>query len=79
MWLQRIMIQQANSEKNSELKVLLVEDCQITQTIVKACLHSVCKMTVVETLQDADRALRTEEFDLAILDVMLPDGNGFEF
>lgn len=66
-------------DKSKAHKVLLIEDCQITQTIVKACLHSVCSITVVESLQEADRVLKSNDFDLAILDVMLPDGNGFEF
>lgn len=60
-------------------KVLLVEDCQMAQTLVKACLHSICDIKTVETLKDARSAMETGNFDLLILDVQLPDGSGFDF
>ncbi len=62
---------------NSE--VLIVEDRTDMQKTIGASLKGVCKLTFVGTLAEAKNALKTKRFDLCLLDVMLPDGNGFSF
>ena len=59
------------------VKVLLVEDLPEYQAIVKGILGSQFEVRAVDTLARAKELLAREEFDLAILDAVLPDGDGF--
>lgn len=60
-------------------KVLLVEDMPDMQLIVSKAIGEACDLTTAGTLAEAERALTGREYALLILDVRLPDGNGFEF
>ena len=60
-------------------EVLIVEDRTDMQMTIGASLQGVCKLTFVSTLAEAREALKSKRFDLCLLDVMLPDGNGFSF
>jgi DNA-binding response OmpR family regulator len=60
-------------------RVLLVEDNLTTQKIVQATLAEKYEVACVTTLRDAEKHLRTQKPALLILDVNLPDGDGFEF
>lgn len=62
---------------NSE--VLVIEDRTDMQMTIGASLEGVCKLTFVTTLSEAKLVLKTKRFDLCLLDVMLPDGDGFSF
>ncbi len=62
---------------NSE--VLVVEDRTDIQKTIGASLKGVCTLTFVSTLADAKKVLKTKKFELCLLDVMLPDGDGFSF
>ena len=62
---------------NSE--VLLVEDRTDMQMTIRASLKGACKLTIVSTLAEAKKILRTKRFELCLLDVTLPDGDGFSF
>ena len=61
------------------MKILLVEDNQI---LAKGLIYSLeqKKYQVIHTLnvENTLKILKTEKIDLAILDVSLPDGNGFD-
>lgn len=61
------------------MKILLVEDNEI---LVKGLIYSLeqKKYQVIHTLnvENTLKILKTEKIDLAILDVSLPDGNGFD-
>ena len=61
------------------MKILLVEDNEI---IAKGLIYSLeqKKYQVIHTLnvENTLKILKTEKIDLAILDVSLPDGNGFD-
>ena len=61
------------------MKILLVEDNEI---LAKGLIYSVeqKKYQVIHTLnvENTLKILKTEKIDLAILDVSLPDGNGFD-
>lgn len=62
----------------SSARILLVEDNPVDQSIVTAALTKY-QVTKAGTVADANTALARELFDLVILDINLPDGNGFEF
>jgi len=59
--------------------ILLVEDALSTQLIVKSLIEDICELTCVGTLNDAEKKLSAHDYNLLILDVELPDGNGFDF
>jgi len=58
--------------------VLLIEDNQVTQVIVQSTLKGICRVEVVSTAQEAVARLSQSRFELILLDVNLPDGDGFE-
>lgn len=58
--------------------VLLVEDSPVTQSIVKAALKDVCDLHVVDCVAAAMEAVTNSSFELILLDINLPDGDGFE-
>ena len=59
--------------------ILLVEDSTDCQILVKETLSKVAVVRVANSLQEARTALSREKFDLIILDLSLPDGDGMEF
>jgi len=58
---------------------MLIEDSPSVQLVVKDTFQQSCLVTVVGTLADAKKQLETQTFDLLLLDVQLPDGDGFKF
>lgn len=58
--------------------ILYVEDDPELAVLVPEILGNEGRTTVVTTLAQARRALREEKFDLAILDLELPDGYGLD-
>ncbi|MBX9767988.1 MAG: response regulator transcription factor [Bdellovibrionales bacterium] len=61
-------------EKN---KVLLVEDATDVQLIVRASLDHFCEVECVKTVAEAESKISSRSYSLFILDVNLPDGQGF--
>lgn len=59
-------------------RVLLVEDSHVTQSIVRSALKDVCDLTTVDCMAAAIDIINKGEFDLIILDINLPDGDGFQ-
>ncbi|MFL0584369.1 response regulator [Solibacillus silvestris] len=59
-------------------KILIVEDEQYMQELMRIQLQSQFDLTLCENGADALQIFKTKEFDLIILDVMLPFINGFE-
>lgn len=61
------------------MKILLVEDNEILAKVLIYSLEQK-KYQVIHTLnvENTLKILKTEKIDLAILDVSLPDGNGFD-
>lgn len=61
-------------------KVLIIEDEEDICKLLKANLVAVGYDAIaVATVGEARKALNIEKPDVVILDVMLPDGNGFDF
>ena len=60
-------------------KILLVED---NEMIVKGLVYSLSKegfeTDIAYNAQEAESKIESNVYDIIILDVMLPDGNGFE-
>jgi two-component system KDP operon response regulator KdpE len=68
---------------DDKARILLVEDEELNRTLVKAVLTRAAVAAVRDatlldagTLADARRCLSTEEVDLILLDMNLPDGHG---
>ena len=60
-------------------KILLVEDNEAIQKGLKYSLEQECfEVEIASDVKNAKDKLTKNEFDLVILDVMLPDGSGFE-
>jgi DNA-binding response OmpR family regulator len=55
---------------------LLVEDDLDTKNVVETLLQGRAIIVSVETIEAALHKISHEKFDLAILDLLLPDGNG---
>lgn len=60
-------------------KILVIEDSPEYQLMVKNSLGRNLAVTVCPNLTEARKAMRAGDIDLIILDVMLPDGSGFDF
>ncbi len=60
-------------------RILVVEDTPEIQKIIKYTLGSQHNLTIADTISKAESKLEKDIFDIILLDVVLPDGNGFYF
>lgn len=61
------------------MQILLVEDNKsITKALTYNLEQNKYKVLSAETVAEAKELLKTEKIDLIILDITLPDGNGFD-
>lgn len=60
-------------------QILLVEDSKDIVQMVEQAIGGIATVRWVPALSGTMEALSSQEFDLLILDVELPDGNGIEF
>jgi len=61
------------------LRVLLVEDNRVNQALATALLKkSGCAVRLAEDGRQAIEVLRTEDFDLVLMDVCMPEMDGYE-
>ncbi len=61
------------------MRILVVEDHRATRTMVESALHEAGHtVDAVEYVAQAEGLLREREYDVAVLDWMLPDGSGVD-
>lgn len=60
-------------------RILLVEDCKEIYQMVVQSASQIADLTWAKSVQEAREAIAKHNFDLILLDVELPDGNGIEF
>lgn len=60
-------------------KILAVEDEITTQVLLQRCLGLKYELVIAPSLERARHSLESFKPDLVLLDIYLPDGNGFEF
>lgn len=63
---------------DSKIRILHVEDSIDIAMIVAKILESVAQIKRVETLEQARQIMSTGPFDIALLDLVLPDGSGLD-
>lgn len=68
----------ANAKSQGKARVLHVEDDADICDVVALILGDLSRITTASTLAQARQRLRSEIFDLVLLDIGLPDGNGLE-
>lgn len=59
--------------------ILLVEDAEEIYPLVKKSLRSIANIVWAKDLASAKALMAKEDFDLVLLDMYLPDGNGVDF
>lgn len=62
-----------------EDRILVVDDAVDHQLLVRKSLEKICRIVPAHSLAEADQELAKNSFSLILLDVVLPDGDGFNF
>ena len=60
-------------------RVLVIEDSMDTFALIRHSLGSSYHLDWAKTVTEAGRLLKKKRFDMILLDVTLPDGDGFQF
>lgn len=60
-------------------RILVLEDSVDQWQLIDRALNEAYQLTPATTLQDAYKAIESERYDLFLLDVLLPDGQGYDF
>ena len=63
----------------SNERILVIEDQEDNQTLIKAALGKTWRHSYAKNLCDARVLIENSNYDLILLDVMLDDGDGFQF
>lgn len=68
-----------STESKNGMKILVIEDDPTVRTLVKAVLeHRGNQVSVAETASEGEKIALADPFDMIILDLRLPDGNGYD-
>ena len=59
--------------------LMVVDDSTIAFAVKYAVEQEGFNLDIAENLENARKIVNSKEYDLILLDVMLPDGNGYEF
>lgn len=65
-------------DNQSKPHILHVEDNKDTQEIIEVLLEKHAKVSTANNLNEAKEMLQKNKYNLIILDLLLPDGNGIE-
>ena len=60
------------------MQILLIDDCKETGILVTQSLYPL-ELTQALSIAEARNILKNKIFDLLLIDISLPDGNGFLF
>jgi DNA-binding response OmpR family regulator len=60
-------------------KILVVEDLPEYHKLIQVCLGYKYQIDIADTLASARQKLKINTYKLILLDVLLPDGSGFDF
>jgi PAS domain S-box-containing protein len=72
-------ITQYNYESMKDKKILVAEDVEVNQYVMKSTLEAWgCTTTIVDNGKKAVEAVKNNDFDLILMDVQMPEMNGFE-
>jgi|AntRauTorcE11897_2_1112592.scaffolds.fasta_scaffold02135_8 DNA-binding response OmpR family regulator len=68
-----------STEEKKAMSILVVEDDPTVRTLVKAILeHKGNSVSIAETAEEGEKLAFSDEFDMIVLDLRLPDGNGYD-
>lgn len=69
----------ASTDEKKTMSILVVEDDPTVRTLVKAILeHKGNSVSIAETAEEGEKLAFSDEFDMIVLDLRLPDGNGYD-
>ncbi len=69
----------ASTDEKKAMSILVVEDDPTVRTLVKAILeHKGNSVSIAETAEEGEKLAFSDEFDMIVLDLRLPDGNGYD-
>lgn len=86
-WLQKpvdasVVIERMKSvmslRKNDEFRILHIEDDDSTRHVISALIGDAAEIIGAKSFREAKKYLQRECYNLIILDLILPDGNGLE-
>ena len=60
-------------------KILIVEDSEVSLKNIESALNKNFNLKIARNLKEARSKIGNNQFDLVLLDINLPDGNGFDF
>lgn len=64
--------------KSDKKKLLVVEDAADYQLVIKSALKDDYELTFASSTEETYQVLRDDSFDLVLLDIVLPDGDGYQ-
>lgn len=69
----------ASTDEKKAMSILVVEDDPTVRTLVKAILeHKGNSVSIAATAGEGEKLAFSDEFDMIVLDLRLPDGNGYD-
>jgi DNA-binding response OmpR family regulator len=69
----------ASTDEKKAMSILVVEDDPTVRTLVKAILeHKGNSVSIAETAEEGEKLAFSDGFDMIVLDLRLPDGNGYD-
>lgn len=67
------------SEGGQPMRILLIDDQQEVYEVVQRALSGLYEVVWAESIKTAQKRLADETYDLVLLDILLDDGNGYDF